>query len=375
MASVALRFESKSILRFSAWDAWFVALAGLHGAFLLMFPSALVIALGLWWNANTISHNFIHRPFFRPRILNGLFSAYLSVLLGFPQTLWRERHLTHHAGVPAKLRWSPPLLMETLLVGALWTALATLQTHFFLFVALPGWLSGMALCVVQGRLEHAGGSISHYGRLYNWLCFNDGYHAEHHVYPGMHWTQLPEHLQQSAATSRWPPLLRWLDDQPNRAIEMLEDLVLHSPLLRCLVLKAHFRATKALLADLPPVRRVTIVGGGLFPRSALILRELMPQAWITVVDASAENLKTAQGHLGANDLEWVHRSFDAAEPCNCELLAIPLSFHGDRERLYRDPPVPSVLVHDWIWRKRGASRVVSVMLLKRLNLVRRKSAC
>src|SRR5580658_3377679 len=99
MASVALRVESRGILRFSAWDAWFVALAGMHGAALLLFPFAPVIAIGLWWNANTISHNFIHRPFCRPRILNRLFSAYLSVLLGFPQTLWRERHLSHHAGV------------------------------------------------------------------------------------------------------------------------------------------------------------------------------------------------------------------------------------------------------------------------------------
>jgi hypothetical protein len=32
-----------------------------HGAVLLAFPSLPAIAVGLWWNANTISHNFIHR--------------------------------------------------------------------------------------------------------------------------------------------------------------------------------------------------------------------------------------------------------------------------------------------------------------------------
>ena len=48
------------------------------------------------WNANTIAHNFIHRPFFRARALNTAFSCYLSLLLGFPQSLWRARHLAHH---------------------------------------------------------------------------------------------------------------------------------------------------------------------------------------------------------------------------------------------------------------------------------------
>ncbi|RDJ93851.1 hypothetical protein B4Q13_19050 [Lacticaseibacillus rhamnosus] len=47
-------------------------------------------------NANTISHQFIHRPFFQHRAANRLFAAYLSVLLGFPHSLWRDRHLSHH---------------------------------------------------------------------------------------------------------------------------------------------------------------------------------------------------------------------------------------------------------------------------------------
>src|SRR5437016_3037677 len=78
-------------------DAWLVGLALAQGAVLLAVPSTLFIGLGLWWNANTISHNFIHQPFFRSRKLNALFSMYLSLLLGIPQTLWRNRHLAHHA--------------------------------------------------------------------------------------------------------------------------------------------------------------------------------------------------------------------------------------------------------------------------------------
>ena len=44
--------------------------------------------------------------------------------------------------------------------------------------------------------------------------------------------------------------------------------------------------------------------------------------------------------------------------------------HGDRRAIYARPPAPIVLVHDWIWRRRGESRIVSLALLKRINLVR-----
>src|SRR5262245_25797259 len=78
-------------------DRWLVVLAAAHGALVAGAPSIPLIALGLWWNANTIAHNAVHRPFFHSRGANALFSAYLSLLLGFPLTLWRRRHLAHHA--------------------------------------------------------------------------------------------------------------------------------------------------------------------------------------------------------------------------------------------------------------------------------------
>src|SRR5437870_8108421 len=48
-------------------NALMIALAATHAVVLFTIPTAQVIALGLWWNSNTISHNFIHRPFFRRR--------------------------------------------------------------------------------------------------------------------------------------------------------------------------------------------------------------------------------------------------------------------------------------------------------------------
>ena len=74
------------IFRHSSWDGLLVLMALGHGTVLLLWPSVLVVGLGMWWCANTVSHNFIHLPFFRTRRANAVFSLYLTVLLGVPQT-------------------------------------------------------------------------------------------------------------------------------------------------------------------------------------------------------------------------------------------------------------------------------------------------
>lgn len=348
-------------------DRLFVALAACHGAAVLAVPAAPLIAVGVWWNSNTVAHNFIHHPFFRSRSLNLVFSACQSVLIGIPQALWRDRHLAHHAGVTWRLRWSLQLVVEIGLVCGLWGLLATGNPLFFVTVYLPGYVAGVALCAVQGYYEHAGTTTSHYGRIYNVLCFNDGYHVEHHASPGVHWTALPHRMACGARASRWPPLLRWLDAL---SLESLERLALVWPALQRFLLDAHRNAFRALLADLPPLRRVAVVGGGLFPRTAIVLRELIPAAEIVVIDASRPNVETARRIVGA-DVTFEHARFSATDPSrDFDLIVIPLSFQGDREAIYRRPPAGAVLVHDWLWRRRGRGCRVSVALLKRLNLVR-----
>src|SRR5258708_4246166 len=49
---------NRSVRRAARWNALMVGLAALHCAVLVVAPSVTVIALGLWWNSNTISHNF-----------------------------------------------------------------------------------------------------------------------------------------------------------------------------------------------------------------------------------------------------------------------------------------------------------------------------
>src|SRR6266699_2202569 len=65
MASVAWDYARTGIWRFSRRDAILVALAVLHGVILAVWPLTPLIAVGVWWNSNTIAHNFIHRPFFQ----------------------------------------------------------------------------------------------------------------------------------------------------------------------------------------------------------------------------------------------------------------------------------------------------------------------
>ena len=345
-----------------------VSLTAVHAALLWLWPVAPVIGLGVWWNSNTIAHNFIHRPFFRSATINRLFSVALSVLLGIPQTLWRERHLAHHADVPWRLRISCQLVMETALVLCLWTTLALLYPRFFLKAYVPGYLAGLGLCVMQGYWEHAGGRpISHYGRLYNFLCLNDGYHAEHHANPAISWRDLPRRVESIAAASWWPAMLRWLDVPP---LELLERLVLRSRALQRFVLRRHREAFRALLPRLRPITRVNIVGGGLFPRTAMILRELLPAAHLTLIDRNLRNLETAREILGDKNIEYRNKRYLPGERQDCDLLVIPLSLEGDRSAIYRHPHGSAVLMHDWIWHRSGVGAIVSVALLKRLNLVR-----
>jgi hypothetical protein len=104
----------------------------------------------------------------------------------------------------------------------------------------------------------------------------------------------------------------------------------------------------------------------LFPRTALAIRELLPEARITVIESNPEHIVIARRFV--ENVEFKQWRY-AGEPLDCDLAVIPLSFQGDRERLYQHPPARTVLIHDWIWHHRGAGRAVSLWLLKRINRI------
>jgi fatty acid desaturase len=200
-------------------------------------------------NFQCVAHNYIHNPFFTSRQLNFAFSLFNSLLIGGPQSLYRIHHLHHHkynndapnpeTGTTKDLtstwRYSPwPwreesfwsyalvgyfrsdfgfLLREVrrkgLLSWAFWEsaalfalliALGLLNPRGLLIFYLPVWYFGNAAAQAENYLEHYGAipgnrktdSVSSYGRFYNLIWFNNGYHQEHHYRPQVHWTRIPE---------------------------------------------------------------------------------------------------------------------------------------------------------------------------------------
>jgi hypothetical protein len=178
---------------------------------------------------------------------------------------------------------------------------------------------------------------------------------------------LPHRKLAGARTSRWPAVLRWIE---NFNLNGLERLVLRSPTLQRFVVRQHERAVRSLLPALGSVRRVGIVGGGIFPRTALVLQRLLPDARLIIIDASEESLRSARPFVG-HAVEFIHAFYDNVPQAEVDLMVIPLALIGDRSTIYRHPPAPLVLVHDWLWRRHGESAVVSPFLLKRLNLIRK----
>jgi fatty acid desaturase len=414
------------VFRTTARDAWPLAAAIAQG---LLAAAAVPLALdfglpgaalaagylgvSLWWCSNTVAHIHLHRPLFRSRLQNAALSLFLSAVLGVPQALWRARHLAHHAGDDRPRRWLGRRgAAEVAVIAVVWGLLFMLAPRFFVLAYMPGYALGMVLCALQGRYEHRreGAScalgVSYYGRLYNLVWFNDGYHAEHHASPGAHWTSLPARRGRrlGASPSGLPPVLRWIEEaRPpsldgaalaarglralasalsgcvSEALGILERPVLRLAGLQSFVIGRHERALRALLPALRGRRleRVGVVGGGLFPRTVLILRKLLPESHLVVVDRSAQNIERARRYLARHDgergergVQFVEASFDPRAPHDFDLIIIPLAFHGDREALYSRGNAAPVFIHDWIWRQRGdRGAVVSLFLLKRLNLV------
>jgi hypothetical protein len=362
------------------------ALTALAFAMLPPIAAAALFGLGLCWGSNTVSHNHLHNPLFRSRALNRVLSLYLSVLYAIPQSVWRDRHLWHHAGEPRRKRRRLPrgALTELVLIVSLWGALVALRPALALPLAL-GWAFGVALCRLQGNMEHAlcdrpERGISHYGRIYNRLWFNDGHHAEHHRWPALHWTLLPARRAQIAAEeSRLPPLLGWLE--PGRArgalLGWLEKLALASALVRRFMLATHERAFARLLPELGRApESVAIIGGGLFPRTAIVLRRLLPDARLVVVDKSSASIERArqvlrEQRIDETGIEFRCEAFLPSRHTGFDLVIAPLAFVGDRRALLSTAVRAPLVTHDWLWAERAdASVTISWLLLKRLSLNR-----
>jgi fatty acid desaturase len=271
-----------SLFRYSPWDTIPALLVYLHLAALLAFfiawpqlswPARLLgaalYAFAIGWNQDSVSHNFIHNPFFRSKLLNRITEFALTLENGTPQTMYRWVHMRHHAGnsdrpdaqgqtvdpisvyrhgvdgqpegavsyvlkgfwrddgpfeVARQIRARRPdearrALQEFWVLVAVYAVLLAVRWDFVLVLA-PFYYLGQSLSFLIAYYEHAGAKpelpiatgVSTYEPLYNFVFLNNGYHAEHHYRPKQHWTAMralrAEILaEQQAAGVRviWPP--------------------------------------------------------------------------------------------------------------------------------------------------------------------------
>ena len=350
-------------------DFWLIAGTFAFLCGVLVWPNWFMIGIGIWWLLNTVSHNFIHQPFFRSRSANRLFALYLSALTLVPQRLWRDKHLAHHADRPWRFRFSAELLPQISMIALLWLTAFIAGARFALTSLAPGFGLAMALCWLHGYFEHASGTTSHYSTIYNRLFFNDGFHVEHHQQPGLHWADLPR-FRQNSRSSHWPAVLRWCDWLN---LNGLEGLVVRSPALQRWVVAAHDKAIRKLTAALPVPKRVAIIGGALFPRTALVVHALWPDARVAIIDSNSKHLDACRAWLrGDETLVCAHVRTDSLP--EADITFVPLAFDQDKRPLYKTPTTGSVIVHDWLWNRADSSAqtaIASIFLLKRLNLVAR----
>src|SRR6266404_9892901 len=110
-AAIERPSTNSKIFAHTRWDALPVAAAILHCVYFFgmfyLFPRvplwvmlilSFIYSISISWNINSVSHNFIHNPYFRSPLLNRLFSTLESTTVGFGQIFYECIHMQHHKG-------------------------------------------------------------------------------------------------------------------------------------------------------------------------------------------------------------------------------------------------------------------------------------
>src|SRR5262249_53007759 len=147
-----------------------------------------------------------------------------------------------------------------------------------------------------------------------------------------------------ARASAWPPILRFMEalgEWPLAALNRLERFALGHRVLRSWLVRCHERAFAALLPPLRSernLRTIAIRGGGLFPRTVLVLHRLVPDATLVVWEMSREHITVARRCLEQEAprarVRFVERRLEwPASPqalAAFDLVVLPLAYAGDR---------------------------------------------
>lgn len=214
----------------------------------LLWPAAVAM---FWYNPMVATHNFLHTPWFKSELANRVYAAVNSINLGIPQILCRFHHLNHHrygndrkgangltkdhsstyafgkggqhenvltycamglirGGIAQAYReaqgerHSKQFRVELIVCVLGLAGYLVLSWQYVLFFFVPVFYVGSFLGTLTNYYQHfgaspgnrSGNSVSYYGRVYNALFCNEGYHQEHHLRPQVHWTQRPQVRQE-----------------------------------------------------------------------------------------------------------------------------------------------------------------------------------
>jgi fatty acid desaturase len=226
-----------------------------HASLWVMLILGFIYSLMVNANINGVGHNFIHNPFFRLELLNRLFGITQSIACCFSQTYYNAVHMQHHKGNAdrpdqkgetidwisiykhghdgeAENPWKYVFLsffrddigvirrelrkrgrreliwgnIELATFAMVLFVMFVFNWRYVIFYFLPFFYLGHCFSYLNGYYRHYGADpdkpiawgVSSYGKIYNWLFFYNGYHAEHHFRPKIHWTKMEAFHQQVA---------------------------------------------------------------------------------------------------------------------------------------------------------------------------------
>ncbi|KAK7942906.1 uncharacterized protein PG986_012019 [Apiospora aurea] len=203
------------------------------------------------------THNAIHVPVFWKSWPNNLYQICLSLQYGFPVSVFVPGHnLSHHKypqqardimrTTKVRYRWNllngllfffhvvltggdddklyfaaqarlnRPIVRqrrreEIFVFGAMAVLLLLDWRRWIWFALLPQFYAKWAImslnlsigCDIKSRYNFARNFTD---PLLNWLCFNNGYHTVHHLYPGLHWSIIPQKHQELISSHIAPSL-------------------------------------------------------------------------------------------------------------------------------------------------------------------------
>lgn len=240
----------KADLRSLAFVAIFFSLVTVNWVFemplALRIPLVMLTCVFSFFCA-VITHNTVHAPVFRSRILNNLFHHALTLGYGHPVSAYVPGHnLSHHKWMQTrrdvmrttklrfrwnllnqlfflhhprvsqaimkaevdylmsvrktKPRWFRQAMAETVVWLGTYAGLIAIDwKKFLLYVLIPHTYAAWGIVSIN-YVQHDGCDPDHpynhsrniTGKLVNWFVFNNGFHGIHHMYPSLHWSLAPQ---------------------------------------------------------------------------------------------------------------------------------------------------------------------------------------